>query len=72
MYRASCVFIIVEVLEHHPKTAHSLPLLVFFVEPKEMVCVISLLSVCFSMIQYNKEKSSMKCPLNSAEDYNNK
>ena len=53
----------------HPKAAHSLPLLVFFVEAEERGCVSCPLSVCFSKIQYSREKSSMKYPLGSTEDY---
>ena len=59
-------------VSEHPKDAHSLPLLVFFVEAEERGCVSYTLSVCFSMTQCNKEKSPMKCPLKFAEDYNDK
>ena len=49
----------------HPKAAHSLPFVIFFAEAKERVCVSFLLSACFFMIQYSREKSSMKYSLSS-------
>ena len=59
------------VLEH-PKAGHSLSLLISFTEAEEWGCVSSLFSLYLSMVQYNKEKSSMKFLLNSNEGYNEK
>ena len=56
------------VLEH-PKAAYPLPPLVLFAEAEERGCVSFSLSVCFSMIQYSKEKTPMKSPLRLTEDY---
>ena len=56
------------VLEH-PRAAYPLPPLVLFAEAEERGCVSFSLSVCFSMIQYSKEKTPMKSPLRLTEDY---
>ena len=44
----------------HPKVAHSLSLEIFFDAAVGKVCVSFLLSACYSMIQYSREKSFMK------------
>ena len=56
------------VLEN-PKAAHLLLLLAFFAGAVERGCVSFLISIYFSTVQQNKEKSSMKHPLNSIENY---
>ena len=61
-------FILQNVLEQ-PKAAHTLPLVVFFAEAEKRDCVSFLLSACFPMIQYNREKPSMKDLLSSTDDY---
>ena len=50
-------------IEKNIQKRHSLPPLVFFAAAEEWGCVSRLLSESFSMIQYNKEKFSMKHPL---------
>ena len=50
------------ILEH---PLHSLSLLVFFAEAEERGCVSFSLSLCFSIIQFSREKSSMKYPFSS-------
>ena len=51
------------------EAAHSLPVLVFLPEAEERGCVSFSLSVCFSMIQYWRDKSFMKYLLSTTEDY---
>ena len=61
-------FVLQNVLEHS-KAAHTLPHLVFFAEAEKRDCVSFLLSACFPMIQYSREKPYMKDLLSSTDDY---
>ena len=68
MYASSYDFTVVEYIKTS-KNLTFLPPLVSFVKEEERGCASSLLSVCFSMIKYNREKSSMKHALSSTEDH---